>query len=464
MNILIAPNPMKGSLDSKSFAACIGKGFREVSPVFNLREVPLADGGDDTGKILTALMQGRIFRESATGPAGGEIFAEYAIAGRTAIIEMASASGLRLLGPGEANPEKTTSRGTGELIRAAVDRGCTRILLGAGGSATVDGGIGMLGALGFSFFDVHGSELKALPCSLGLVERIQRSAEWPEGVGITILADVDNPLCGEQGAARIFGPQKGADQEMVLRIEERLSHWIGVLEREAGTSLRDIPGMGAAGGVASGLVVFLNGRIVNGAGYIFDLLEMEKQIAWADWIITGEGCADKRGGSAKAPGALARLASAAGKPVTMIAGSYDPDISAGYDGTFSISNGSEPLAELLKKAAEKTTLLARQIASILLKSYPENFKAHQIFTEIENLIREGKNARAQELLEVISQDACSHFWYLKGLISFKSQDWGNAMNHFRKSFDLDPGNSKPATNLTIIQQILSFRNPDLLNP
>ncbi len=464
MNILIAPNSMKGSLDALEFASQIGKGFREVSPVFNIREVPVADGGDHTGIILGGALNGRHYTEEVADPLGRVIPAGYVISGRTAVIEMAAASGLRLLAPGEAHPEKAASRGTGELISAALARGCTRILLGAGGSATIDGGIGMLAALGFRFFDQNGLELPGSPGSLSQVKKIETPGKWPAETEFIILADVDNPLLGENGAAVVFGPQKGAGREMVIRLEEGLTHWISLLEELSGKRLRDIPGMGAAGGIAAGLVAFLQGRIVSGAGYIFDTLGMDAHLAWADWVITGEGRADNTGLEAKAPGTLARLATAARKPVTLVTGSYEPSIARHFDGVLSISNGSEPLPVLMTSAGQRTRDLSRQLAAILLKSYPGQFLLHSDLIHAENLIRENHFKKAAEVLDQMNRNDLAYVWYLRGLIPFRTQAWREAINNFRKCLELDPGNQGATTHLTMVSQILAFRNPDLLNP
>ncbi len=464
MNILIAPNSMKGSLDARTFATQIGEGFRAVSPVFNIREVPVADGGDDTAEILGDAMKGRFFTEEVADPLGRRVPAGYMISGQTAVIEMAAASGLRLLSPEECNPERTTSRGTGELIRAAMARGCSKILLGAGGSATIDGGIGMLSALGFRFFDKNGTELPGDPGSLTRVAKIEVPETWPGETDIVILADVDNPLLGENGAAEVFGPQKGADGAMVMRIGEGLTHWISLLESHSGKRLRDLPGMGAAGGIASGLVAFLKGRIVNGADFIFGELGLDRHIDWADWIISGEGRADRRGLEAKATGALAKRAAAAQKPVTLLTGSFDPVIAPGFDGVFSISNGSEVLSDLMASAGEKTFDLSSQLARILLMSYPGLADLHRKLGEAEKLIHGTQPGKAKELLDHLDRNDLSCTWYLRGLVSYKFQAWGDAINHFRKSLEMDTGNKKASAHLAMISQILAFRNPDLLNP
>lgn len=464
MNVLIAPNSMKGSLDAPGVAAAVAAGFREASPVFNLRLVPIADGGDFTGEILRDALGARDFRETVAGPLGAPVDAVYGIAGHTAVIEMASASGLRLLGRREYLPGEASSLGTGELIRAALARGCRRIIVGLGGSATVDGGIGLLAGMGFSFYDASGNSLPPLPSSLRRVSRLEAPGDLPQNVEYILLADVANPLLGEEGAARVFGPQKGAGPVMIRELETGLTHWITLLEELSGKPLRHLPGIGAAGGVASGLVALCGATLVRGAEFLFDHLNMERHLSWADWIITGEGRCDLRGGKDKGPGRLAIMAAAATKPVTSISGSFDSRATGEYAGVFSISNGAETLQELTGGAAERVRVLSYELARVLLAAFPGAAGHHRLLTEAGKSFAENDIPRALILLDEGDAGQLSSCWHLRGTIYQKLQQWGDAINCFSKSLELDQGNKKSEAGLAMVRQILAFRNPDLLNP
>lgn len=464
MNLLIAPNSMKGSLDAVAFAAALEAGFRSASPVFNIRKVPVADGGDFTGPVLWEALGAGIYRQTVTDPLGRRVEASYGIAGRTAVIEMASASGMRLLAPDERNPLEATSRGTGELMAAALERGCTTLLLGAGGSATIDGGIGMLEALGFVFYDRSNNRLQGRCSSLPQVSRVVPPEGMAAGTEVLILADVPNPLLGEEGAVTVFGPQKGATPASAAFLEAGLANWITVLETAASASLREMPGMGAAGGIASGLVAFMGGRIVPGAAHVFNILRMEEHIRWADWVFTGEGTADTRGTPGKAPGMLASLAARLGKPVTLFTGSYDPAASASFDGIFPIGNGPQSLAEQMASAAPNSSQAARQLGRFLLRANPEAATAHELLTGAETFLREDNPREARNLLDRVNGTHLSGYWYLCGLTEQKHQHWAGAINCFQKCTQLDPGHTKAAAALDMTREILAFRHTDLLNP
>lgn len=365
MNLLIAPNSMKGSLNAQEFADVAAAAIRSVSPEFQVRCIPVADGGDFTGEILINALQAEKISVCVSDPLGRPITVTMGVHDRTAIIEMASASGLRLLAEPEMNPWKTSTFGTGQLIRHAADMGCNTILLGLGGSATVDGGIGMLGALGFTFVDDKGNILPALASSLSLISEVILPDVMIHDVEIILLNDVNNPLLGEDGSAHSFGPQKGADPEMVLHLEKGLENWIKVIEKMSGRNIRNLPGAGAAGGIACGLIGFLNARLIPGAEYIMDMLQMEKHLEWADLVITGEGRIDKQSVMNKAPYALARRAIAAGKPIIAWVGSFDPDAADTFDGVFSIINGPVSLNDAMEHARELVAESATQLAKLL---------------------------------------------------------------------------------------------------
>ncbi len=464
MNVLIAPNSMKGSLDAFRFASSVAKGFRSVSPVFNIREVPVADGGDFTGKVLAHALGAREYTMVVRGPSGRKTEAQFAISGRTAIIEMAEASGLRLIEKDEKDPMKNNTFGTGELILAAMERGCNHILLGLGGSATMEGGIGLLEALGFEFYGDHGKRLPATARSLHEISKILIPDSLCEDVRITILSDVNNPLLGPNGAVAVFGPQKGTDAKMAEEIEAGLENWIHLLEQKSGKSLRDIPGMGAAGGMASGLVAFMNAGMVPGAETIFSILGMDEHITWADRIITGEGKIDSQSLGMKAPEVLARKAKAAAKPVIAIAGMVDPEATGNYDSVYSLSNSNILPDEAIRRADELVFTTSASIARLWLDQFPYLKTQHIRLTEAEKLIEKGNVTEAASLLDIPEMEKLAGCHYLKGKIGMKQQDWGSALNAFRRCLELDTKHPKAGAETDIVNAILDFRYTGLVNP
>lgn len=463
MNILIAPNSMKGSLNADEFAEAMEKGLRKVSPVFSVRTLPIADGGDYTGKVLMKALDAKEITCDVSDPMGRPIRAMMGIAGQTAILEMASASGMRLLTSGELNPAAASTAGTGELMKQAVSMGCTTLLLGVGGSATIDGGIGMLGALGFRFAGMEGDILPPVPSSLSKVADIYLPADWNPETEIIILYDVNNPLLGPEGAATVFGPQKGADPETVQQLEQGLNHWAQILERKTGKQVKDMPGMGAAGGIASGLFALLNARMEPGAGYIFNLLNLDEHLEWADWIITGEGKIDAQSNFLKAPVSLAMEAKNKNKPVMAIAGAVDYPVPEVFDGVFSIANRPLSFKESLDNAAGLVQETAVQAGKLLLRGSLKDYADHVLVTTAERLINENRLNEAQLKLQQIDRNLAA-YPYLNGLISKKLQNWGSALNGFLKALETDPGFKAAELNIQMVRNIISFVNPSLRDP
>ncbi|MBW6536301.1 MAG: glycerate kinase [Mariniphaga sp.] len=364
LKILVAPNSMKGSLNAFDFADVVEKAFLKVSNDFFIRKVPVADGGDFTGEVLCKALNAEVLETTVQDPLGRQVKSKFAKAGKTAIIEMADASGIKLLKKDELNPLKTSSFGTGQLIKEALNSGCTEIFLGVGGSATVDGGMGMLEALSFQFFDERGRELKGNGKNLEYVAAIRKPLLSSE-ISIKIICDVDNPLLGENGAASVFGPQKGATPQMVTQLEKGLAHWAGILENESGKDLVNLKGAGAAGGIALPLVAFFHAEIVSGASFVLSELNFEKQIEWADLVITGEGKLDSQTLYNKAPKAVADAARKAKKPVIAIGGSFNKGISNAFDGVFSISPGPVSLEESMQYSAEMLFDFSFELAKLI---------------------------------------------------------------------------------------------------
>ncbi|MFW6259814.1 MAG: glycerate kinase, partial [Tangfeifania sp.] len=305
MKILIAPNSMKGSLDAFEFAETVEQAFQKCSHSFEIRKMPVADGGDLTGKVLAQAFEARQISYTVHDPLRRKIQAEFWVSDKTGIIEMAEASGIKRLKTEELNPMKASSRGTGQLLSEAIKKGCTEILLGAGGSATVDGGSGMLEALGFKFFDSEGNQLSGNGGNLEKIKKIDKP-EFLKQIKIQVISDVDNPLLGEKGAANVFAPQKGATPEMVETLERGLKNWAGLLEKESGSKLSDLKGAGAAGGIALPLIAYFGAEIVPGADFILKKLNFEEHVQWADIVITGEGKIDAQTLGDKAPVVVAR--------------------------------------------------------------------------------------------------------------------------------------------------------------
>ena len=324
MKIVIAPDSFKGSLSAAEVAGAISHAIRSVHPEWETVEVPIADGGEGTVDAILTAMSGRRVPMTVKSPLLTDVTAEFALihGGKTAVIEMAQASGLTLVPEDRRNPLLTTTYGTGQLVRRAIEEGCTRILIGIGGSATVDGGCGMAAALGVRLLDAKGEDVPLGGGGLRHLRKIDVSDRIAlSGVEITALADVTNPLLGENGAARVFAPQKGATAEMVEVLERNLAHFAGVIKAEFGLDVAKIPGAGAAGGLGAGIVAFLNGDIRSGTAAVIDLVGLREKARGADLLVTGEGRLDMQSAGGKAPVGVASVASELGVPVIAICGS-----------------------------------------------------------------------------------------------------------------------------------------------
>ncbi|HSO89157.1 MAG TPA: glycerate kinase [Draconibacterium sp.] len=351
MNILVAPNSMKGSLNAFDFAETVERALIHYSSEINVRKVPVADGGDFTGEVIARALNAETVYIKVQGPLGKRVNSKYFVSGKTAIIEMADASGMKMVEKHELNPLKALSVGTGELIADAILKGSDEILLAVGGSATVDGGMGMMEALGFHFFDENGNELSGNGLNLLKVFDISFPKAIPE-ISMKIICDVENPLLGENGAAAVFGPQKGATPEMVIQLETGLRNWSQVLQKKTGKSITDQPGTGAAGGVSIPLISFYGAEIVRGADFVLSLLNFDEHIKWADLVITGEGKLDAQTLNNKAPFAVAYWTKKQNKPVFAFGGSVEKEAAVAFDGIFSISNESMDLEFAMKNARQ----------------------------------------------------------------------------------------------------------------
>lgn len=372
MKIVIAPDSFKESLSALEAACAIEAGFREIFPEAVYVKVPVADGGEGTVDALTAATDGRRVALQATGPLGRPVDAFYGLSGGAdpiAVIEMAAASGLELVAPGERDPLLATSRGTGELIRAALDAGARRFILGVGGSATNDGGAGMLQALGVGLLDAHGAQLAPGGAALAALDRIDVSGLDPrvKDCVFEVACDVSNPLVGPQGASAIFGPQKGATPEMVARLDANLRHYASVIARDLGQGVADVPGAGAGGGIAAAMLVFLHGRLRPGSEIVTDAVGLDAAVRDADLVVTGEGRIDGQTVNGKTPVGVARVARRHGKPVIAIGGCLANDAHAvhahGIAATFSTVMKAGTVAEALAGARFNLHSAARNIAA-----------------------------------------------------------------------------------------------------
>ncbi len=365
MKILIAPNAMKGSLSAFDFADIVENAFLQYSHDFQVRKIPVADGGDCTGEVLARSFNAQQVFVEVVGPFGKSVQSQYSMAGKKAIIEMADASGMKLVSAHELNPMLASSYGTGQLIADAIDRGCDEVELAIGGSATVDGGMGMMEALGFRFFDENGDELHGNGGNLTKVKSIE-TPELPKLPIINIICDVDNPLLGENGAAAVFGPQKGADPEMVQQLEQGLSNWNALISAKTGKDISKVNGTGAAGGMAVPLVAFMAANMVPGATFVLEQLGLEESVQWADLVITGEGKIDSQTLNNKAPFAVAQVARKHNKTVIAIGGKVDMEASDAFDGIYSQVNGPMKLEEAMHNSATLLHNFASQYAKTLL--------------------------------------------------------------------------------------------------
>ena len=373
MKILIAPDSYKECLTAMEVATEIEAGFREIYPDAEYVRLPMADGGEGTVAAMVAATGGRVIEREVTGPLGEQVKAFYGITGdgNTAIIEMAAASGLALVPPHLRNPMKTTTFGTGELIKAALDAGICHLIIGIGGSATNDGGAGMLQALGVKLLDQSGCEIGFGGESLAGLNSINISTmdQRLNHCRIDAACDVSNPLTGPTGASAVFGPQKGATPEMVAQLDTYLSHYAALIHRDLGVDVNSTPGAGAAGGMGAALLAFFSANLRKGAEIVMEAVGLETAVQDADLVITGEGRIDSQTILGKTPIGVAKMAKLYGKPVIGIAGSLSSDVGVvydhGIDAVFSVLNQVGTIDDAIKSAPQNLRIASRNIAAAL---------------------------------------------------------------------------------------------------
>ena len=373
MKIVIAPDSYKESLSALDVACAIEAGFREIYPDADYVKIPVADGGEGTVEAMVAATEGRVIPVKVTGPLGEPVAGFYGVSGdeQCAFIEMAAASGLELLSPAQRNPLKTTSWGTGELIRHALDLGVKRIIIGLGGSATNDGGAGMVQALGAKLLTKDhqqigqgGAELAAL-MRIDISELDSRLANCQ----IDVACDVTNPLTGEEGASAVFGPQKGATPQMVANLDHALAHYAACIKQDLRIDVLSLEGGGAAGGMGAALFAFCGAKLRPGIDIVTEALHLDALVADANLVITGEGRMDSQTIHGKVPVGVARVAKRYHIPVIGIAGSLTADVGVvhqhGIDAVFSVLYRICSLDDALTHAGENVRMAARNIAAVM---------------------------------------------------------------------------------------------------
>ncbi|NQX45118.1 glycerate kinase [Paenibacillus tritici] len=370
---VLAPDSFKESMSAKEVCMAMEAGLRKIYPGASYIHVPMADGGEGTVQALVDASGGEIHYAQVAGPLGQPVTAAYGILGdgQTAAIEMASASGIGLVDKAERNPLVTTTYGTGELIQECLDRGIRRIIIGIGGSATNDGGAGMAEALGVRLLDEAGEPLPRGGGSLGRLARVDITSldARLQQVQLIVACDVTNPLCGDEGASAVFGPQKGATPDMVQQLDTNLAHYAAVVKQQLHKDVRDLPGAGAAGGLGAGLMIFTQATLQKGIEMMIEYTGLREKLVEADFVFTGEGGIDFQTRLGKTPYGVARTAKASGKTVIALAGyigeGIEPLYSEGIGAIFGIVPGASSLEKLLAEGPANVERTCENIARLL---------------------------------------------------------------------------------------------------
>ena len=373
MKIVIAPDSFKGSLSAEEAADAIETGFRAVYPDAEYIKVPMADGGEGTVKSLVDATSGTIITQTVEGPMGDMVAGIFGILGdrQTAIIEMAAASGIHLVTPDEQNIYLASSFGTGQLINAALDHNCNKLIVGLGGSATNDGGMGMMKAFGAQFLDKDGAPLPPDARALLQLEKIdlQYLDHRLGKTEIVVACDVDNPLCGENGATRVFGPQKGATEDDIVVLDIALSHYGDVLADITDRDIAAEPGAGAAGGLGAAFIGLIDAVIKPGVDLVIEIVDFAESLIDADLVITGEGRIDIQTIYGKTPVGVAKIAKSYDIPVICIAGSIGSGVDlvreAGFDRIYGVTEGDTIPTIKLIEAGHDLTRVAQNVAKSL---------------------------------------------------------------------------------------------------
>jgi len=373
VKVVVAPDSFKGCLTALEVGEALKAGILSARRQAVVDVVPMADGGEGTVQSLVDASSGQVLRAEVLDPLGRPIMAEFGLMGdgKTAVIEMAAASGLPLLDDSERNPMVTTTYGTGQLIKAALDAGATKLIVGIGGSATNDGGAGMAQALGVKLLDEAGCEIGRGGGSLKRLARIGMSGIDPRiaGVEVVVACDVTNPLTGPNGASAVYGPQKGATPDMVEELDRALSHYADVIRQQLGVDIANVKGAGAAGGLGAGLMAFLRAALRPGVDIVIEATRLADRIAGADLVITGEGRIDSQTKMGKTPMGVARVAQQYGVPVIGVAGQVAADADVlhdlGFAALIGIVDGPMTLAESVRSAEKLLTRTGARIMRLI---------------------------------------------------------------------------------------------------
>ena len=370
---VLAPDSFKESMTAKEVCIAMESGIKKVYPNAKFIHVPMADGGEGTVQSLIDATDGSIHSLDVTGPLGNLVIAQFGIMGdqKTAVIEMAEASGIHYVAQDTKNPMITTTYGTGELIRACLDKGIKKIIIGIGGSATNDGGAGMAEALGVQFLDKEGNPIPKGGGYLNQLHTIDSSKldSRLADVSLIVACDVTNPLCGKTGASMVFGPQKGATPEMVEQLDFNLAHYADIVEQQLGKEVRNIPGAGAAGGLGAGLLIFTNATLQKGIDIVIEYSGLREKLTNADYVFTGEGSIDFQTQFGKTPYGVAQAAKELDKIVIAIAGHIGEGIEdlydKGIDAIFGIIPELAPLEQTLKNGPKNVERTCENISRVL---------------------------------------------------------------------------------------------------
>lgn len=371
--IVLAPDSFKESMTAKEVCEAMERGIRKANSQIRCIHVPMADGGEGTMQSLVDATGGRVYSKEVVGPLGNNVVAEYGILGNgeIGVIEMASASGIHLVDSEKRNPLITTTFGTGQLIKACLDKGVKKLLIGIGGSATNDGGAGFIQALGGRLLDENGDDLSYGGGALAKLHTIDLSNldERLKDISVEVACDVNNPLCGKEGASYVFGPQKGATREMIEILDQNLSHYAEVIKEQLGKDVISKAGAGAAGGLGAGLMAFLDVKLKSGIEMVIEYANLEEKVRDADMVWTGEGSIDFQTQYGKTPLGVAMIAKKYNKPVIALAGRVGNDIDVlydkGIDAIFGIMRGVTSIEEALVKGPENVEKTSENIIRLL---------------------------------------------------------------------------------------------------
>lgn len=366
---LLAPDSFKGTMNSEEVCRIVADAILNHIPDAEIQTIPMADGGEGMTEAYLRLFGGERERCRVSGPLGEEMDVYYGLLpDGSAVAEMAICAGLPLM-EGKLAPMHATTKGVGDLILCAQRRGIRRLLLGLGGSATNDGGIGMAGALGYRFFDAEGAAVEPVACNMGKIARIVPPECMPE-MEVRAACDVDNPLCGENGASSVFGPQKGASGEDVAALDAGLKNLAAVIRRDLGVDVETVPGAGAAGGLGAGIMAFLRGKLMPGVELLLDAAEFDEKVAQCDLVITGEGRMDGQSVRGKVPVGVARRARAAGVPCVALCGSLGDGAEAvypeGITAAFAAVRGCQDFETVKRTCREDMRVLADSVIRLIL--------------------------------------------------------------------------------------------------